>query len=495
MTTNATDRIAQRLDSEAALLDPGVFPADFRWGLATAAYQIEGAANEGGRGPSIWDTFARTPGLTRHGDTGDVACDHYHRWDRDFDLLVELGVRDYRLSVSWSRLQPTGRGELNPHAVSFYRSLLGGLRDRGIRPLVTLYHWDLPQPLEDEGGWPVRTTAECFADYARLVVRALGDLARDWVTLNEPWCSAFLGYGTGAHAPGRRDERAAVAAAHHLNLAHGLALAAIRAESPDAAVGISNIVTDVLPASSSPADVAAATRLDAATNRVFLDPVYLGGYTTIVHEVFRDLKDLVRPGDLELIGAPTDFAGVNHYQRLIARHDGEAGGLNVSDRPAEPATTSFGWSVVPESLEAVLARVASEFTNLPLYVTENGASYDDYVDPEGVVADTERVAYLRGYLDAAARAIRSGVDLRGYYAWSFLDNFEWAEGYGKRFGLVYVDYGTQERIPKLSAHWYRRMIAGQSGRPPRGRPDHNRSRSFAAPAPAPHRESHQQEEE
>ncbi|WP_425561973.1 GH1 family beta-glucosidase [Leifsonella bigeumensis] len=465
---NASRRIAQRLDVEAALLDPGAFPSDFRWGLATAAYQIEGAASEGGRGPSIWDTFSMTPGLTRHGDTGDVACDHYHRWSDDLDLLVDLGVQDYRLSVSWSRLQPTGRGGLNPQAVSFYHDLLGGLRDRGIRPLVTLYHWDLPQPLEDAGGWPARATAEHFAEYARLVVRALGDLATDWVTLNEPWCSAFLGYGTGAHAPGRRDELAAIAAAHHLNLAHGLALAAIRSERPDAAVGICNIVTEVLPESDDPADSAAAERLDASSNRVFLDPVYSGGYSAEVHAVFPELAGHIRPGDLELIAAPTDFVGVNHYQRLIASHDDEAGRLKVSDHPAEPASTSFGWSVTPDSLAAVLQRVSTEYSNLPIYVTENGASYDDYVDPDGVVADTERVAYLRGYLDAAARAIRSGVDLRGYYAWSFLDNFEWAEGYGKRFGLVHVDYGTQERIPKLSAHWYRRTIAGQSGHPQRG---------------------------
>lgn len=455
----AIDPMMRRLSAEALLSDASSFPSDFRWGAATAAYQIEGAASEGGRGPSIWDTFGHTPGLTLHGDTGDVACDHYHRWDRDLDLLIELGIRDYRLSVSWSRLQPSGRGPLNPAAVVFYRSLLSGLRDRGIRALVTLYHWDLPQPLEDAGGWPVRATAERFAEYARLVLRELGDLADDWLTLNEPWCSAFLGYGTGAHAPGRRDERAAIAAAHHLNLAHGLALAEIRRERPDIAVGISNIVTDILPATARPEDAAAAARLNAASNRVFLDPVYLGRYSAAVLEVYPELADYILPGDLDLIAAPTDFAGVNHYQRLIARHDEGVGRLAVADRPAEPATTSFGWSVTPDSLTAVLVRVSREFTSLPIYVTENGASFDDYVDPDGVVADTERVAYLRGYLDAAALAIHSGVDLRGYYAWSFLDNFEWAEGYSKRFGLVYVDYRTQERIPKLSARWYQRVIS------------------------------------
>jgi len=451
---------AARLSAEASVENVGTFPAGFRWGLATAAYQIEGAATEGGRGPSIWDTFSHTPGLSLHGDTGDVACDHYHRWESDLDLLASLGVGDYRLSVSWSRLQPSGAGDLNPVAVEFYRGVLAGLRDRGIRPLVTLYHWDLPQPLEDAGGWPARATAHAFADYAVRVVTALGDLAEDWVTLNEPWCSSFLGYGKGAHAPGRTDYRAAVHAAHHLNLAHGLAVAGIRAARPGASVGITNIVTDIVAASDGDEDAAAAVRLDATSNRVFLDPVYLGEYSPAVWSTLgaRGLSDVVLDGDLDIISAPTDFAGVNHYQRVIASHDASQP-FEVLEVPAEPATTSFGWSVIPASLTAVLTRVSREFTPLPVYVTENGASYADYVDPNGDVVDTERVAYLRGYLGAAADAIEAGVDLRGYYAWSFLDNFEWAEGYSKRFGLVWVDYRTQERIPKLSAHWYRRLIA------------------------------------
>jgi beta-glucosidase len=445
--------------AQARPLDVRAFPAGFRWGMATAAYQIEGAAREGGRGPSIWDTFAHTPGLTRHGDTGDIACDHYHRWEADFDLLADLGVRDYRLGLSWSRLQPTGSGALNSEAVDFYDALLSGLRDRGIRPLVTLYHWDLPQPLEDAGGWPVRATAERFGEYAGLVLARFGHLADDWITLNEPWCSSFLGYGYGAHAPGRTDLRAAVAAAHHLNLAHGLALGAIRIASPSAKVGITNIVTEIAPRSGSAEDAAAAQRLDAVSNRVFLDPVYLGTYSTAVLDALGPfgLAQAVLPGDLELISAPTDFAGVNHYQRVVAWHDATLP-FGVGERAAEPATTSFGWSVIPDSLTAVLTRVSREFTALPLYVTENGASFDDYVDPNGDVLDTERVDYLAGYLAAAGRAIQAGVDLRGYYAWSFLDNFEWAEGYSKRFGLVFVDYRTQERIPKLSAHWYRRVI-------------------------------------
>jgi beta-glucosidase len=462
--------LAARLAREASLTDPTRFPRDFRWGLATAAYQIEGAATEGGRGPSIWDTFAHTPGRTRHGDTGDVACDHYHRWESDLDLLEAIGVTDYRMSVSWTRLQPTGTGDLNADAVAFYRKVLGGLRDRGIRPLVTLYHWDLPQLLEDAGGWPNRDTAAAFARYARRVVAVLGDLVEDWVTLNEPWCSSVLGYGRGVHAPGRRDEHAALAAAHHLNLAHGLALAQIRDVAPAARVGIANIVTDVEPATGGSDDIAAALRLDAASNRLFLDPVYLGQYSDEVRRTLPGLGELVRPGDLALIAAPTDFAGINHYQRVVARHDEAAGSLQVRESPAPPATTSFGWSVVPESLEAVLLRVSKEFTSGPILMTENGASFHDYVDPDGVVADHERVAYLRGYLDAAARAIGAGVDLRGYFAWSFLDNYEWAEGYSKRFGLVHVDYGTQARTPKLSAAWYRREIQSHRARSARHSP-------------------------
>jgi beta-glucosidase len=459
--SNPTRRQRDRLDHAPTIPSARLrlLPADFRLGVSTAAYQIEGAAREGGRGQSIWDTFSHTPGLTVNGDTGDVACDHYHRWRDDLDLMVELGIRDYRMSVSWSRLQPSGTGELNPEAVAFYRSLLEGARARGIRPLVTLYHWDLPQPLEDAGGWPVRETAERFADYAARTVASLGDLAGDWITLNEPWCSAFLGYHTGAHAPGRRNWGAAVAAAHHLNLAHGLAVAAIRPVAPEARLGIANIVTDIRPRTDSPADAAAATRLDAASNRVFLDPVYLGDYSDAVRAALgAHLDAVIRPGDLDVISAPTDFAGINHYQRVIAWHEPGGGPLDLGERPAEPATTSFGWSVIPDSLAQVLERVAREFTSLPILVTENGASYHDYVDPDGDVVDLARVEYLRGYLDAVITAIERGADVRGYFAWSFLDNFEWAEGYGKRFGLVFVEYGTQRRIPKLSAHWYQRLI-------------------------------------
>lgn len=437
------------------------FPTDFIWGVATAAYQVEGAANEGGRGPSIWDTFSHTPGLSHNGDTGDIACDHYHRWESDLDLLSELGIGGYRLSLSWSRLQPDGQGALNQAGVAFYRSLLIGLAARGIRALVTVYHWDLPQPLEDAGGWPNRATAYRFADYTALVLAELGHLADDWITINEPWCISFLGYGTGAHAPGRKNMRDAVAAAHHLNLAHGLALSEFRKTLPELRVGISNLVTDIIPASDSEEDALAVGRLDAYNNRIFLEPVLIGDYSSLVRSVFAELgfDELIADGDLELIGAPIDFIGINHYQRVIAWAENGAGFLNLRERPAEPATTSSGWSVVPESLHDVLVRVSRDFTNLPIYVTENGASFNDYIDPNGEVIDSARVAYFSEYLTAAGKAIQDGANLKGYFAWSFLDNFEWAEGYSKRFGLVYVDYRTQERVLKKSAHWYRRLIA------------------------------------
>ncbi|MDR1386532.1 MAG: beta-glucosidase [Propionibacteriaceae bacterium] len=456
MTTS--ERLRDRLLAQASLADPSAFPPGFRWGLSTAAYQIEGAVREDGRGPSIWDTFSHTPGKTFHGDNGDTACDHYHRWRQDLDLLQELAVQDYRLSLSWSRLQPAGSGPLNPLAVKFYRDLLSGLAERGVRPLVTLYHWDLPQPLEDAGGWPARSTAAAFADYVAAAVVALGDLVQDWITLNEPWCSSVLGYGLGAHAPGRRDLAAAATAAHHLGLAHGLALARIRQLAPASRVGISNIVTDLWPATDSPADQAATQRLDASSNRLFLDPLCHGVYSDPVHAVWPALAAAIRPGDLETIAAPTDFLGLNHYHRSYVHHDDTAPYLALRETPAEPADTSCGWSVVPDSLEAVLIRVARDYSAAPILVTESGASFDDYVDPDAAVVDQERVDYLRGYLDAAGRALRAGVDLRGYYAWSFLDNYEWALGYSKRFGLVHVDYASQRRIPKLSAHWYRREI-------------------------------------
>ncbi|WP_332760522.1 GH1 family beta-glucosidase [Pseudarthrobacter sp.] len=448
------------------------FPAGFAWGVATAAYQIEGAVNEGGRGPSIWDTFSHQAGTTINGDNGDIACDHYHRWETDLDLMAQLGIPSYRLSLSWSRLQPAGTGPLNAEGVRFYRDLLAGCIARGITPYVTLYHWDLPQALQDDGGWPARQTAYRFGDYAGLVADALGDLAEHWITINEPMCAAFLGHSWGMQAPGFKDDSLAVPAAHHLLLAHGLALAEFRTRRPGTKLGITNIIGNLNPATDSQADRDATDYWDAVSNRIFLDPVYRGRYADSTIAAYgkygltatgegAGAGDLVQPGDLDIISAPGDFAGVNHYTNmLVSAGPGADGTPNWTH--VQPAPSSFGWSNTPGALKAVLARVAAEYTKLPLYVTENGVTFHDYVDPNGEVRDPRRIDYLRGYISAVGEAITAGVDVRGYFAWSFMDNFEWAEGYDKRFGLVYVDYGTQTRIPKQSAYWYRDTIAAHS---------------------------------
>ncbi|WP_335988189.1 GH1 family beta-glucosidase [Glycomyces sp. MUSA5-2] len=437
------------------------FPDGFLWGASTAAYQIEGAAAEGGRGPSIWDTFAATPGKVKHGDTGDTACDHYHRWREDTAIAADVGLNAYRLSVSWSRLQPSGRGDLNPAAVAFYRELLADLRDKGIRSAVTLYHWDLPQVLEDEGGWPERATAERFGDYAARTARALGDLVDEWIPVNEAWCAAFLGYHAGVHAPGRQDRTAALRAAHHLNLAHGLAVAALREHAPAGKIGSAVIMTDIEAASDRPEDVRAARLSDGGGNRLFLDPLFRGAYPEdmLAHFAPTGAFDAVRPGDMETIAAPLDFVGVNHYHRFVVEADPDDAHLGNRALPPANPVTGFGWEIHPESLRRVLARLSDEYTGLPVYITESGASFEDAVAADGSVDDADRVAYLEGYMRAAGRAIEQGVNLRGYFVWSLLDNFEWAEGYSKRFGLVRVDYDTQRRTPKRSAEWYRGVIA------------------------------------
>ncbi|MEV0616569.1 family 1 glycosylhydrolase [Nonomuraea sp. NPDC050404] len=428
--------------------DVRAFPDGFAWGLSSAAYPTEGAT---GRGGCSWDAFSRIHGTIRDGNTGEIACDHYHRWEADLDLLASLKVGVYRLSVSWPRLQPDGRGELNADAVSFYRKVLAGLRARGIEPYVTLYHWDLPAALEAGGGWTERETARCFAEYAGRTVAALGDLATHWITLNEPWSSAFLGYGYGTHAPGRTDLTAAVAAAHHLALAHGLATMAIREAAPAAKVGITNTVTDVTAAGDSAADRAAAERLDAVLNRMFLAPIYRGRHDPLTLDCVdpMGLWALMRTGDLEIMSTPTDFAGISHGHPVIARHD-PAAPFEAGRQPAPEGA--------PARLHQVLTRIATNFTRLPLYVTESGAGYHGGVSPAGQTHDPERVHHLSGAFTAAAHTLSDGVDLRGYFVWSFMDNFEWAEGYSKRLGVVYVDHRTQQRVPRLSAHWYRDLI-------------------------------------
>ncbi|QDB80049.1 beta-glucosidase [Georgenia wutianyii] len=459
---------------------------DFRWGAATAAYQVEGAAGEDGRGPSIWDTFAHTPGKVLGGDTGDVAADHYHRWQEDVALMAALGLQSYRLSVSWSRVQPGGRGPLNPAGVAFYRRLLDELVAHDIAPVVTLYHWDLPQELEDAGGWPNRETAYAFAEYARLMARELGDRVALWTTLNEPWCSAFLGYASGVHAPGRTEPAAALAAAHHLNLAHGLATQAIRAElgehTPVSAALNVHVTHPADPESA--ADLEAVAQINAVGNHVFLGPMLDGSYPTRLLRDTAHVTDwsFVEPGDLTTARQRMDVLGVNYYStQLVRRYGGDGpapradghgassaspwvGADSVEFLPVAPPHTAMGWNVAPEALEELLLALDNAYPDQPLLVTENGAAYEDVVAPDGRIHDQARVAYYRDHIAAVLRAREAGVDVRGYTAWSLMDNFEWGYGYSKRFGIVRVDYETLERTPKDSALWYREVI--RTGRLP-----------------------------
>ncbi len=447
--------------------DPAAFPADFLWGAATAAFQIEGATGEDGRGRSIWDTFCDTPGRVRNGDTGEIAADHYHRWREDVALMAELGLRSYRFSVAWPRVQPGGSGPANQRGLDFYRRLVDELLGQGIEPWVTLYHWDLPDELEQAGGWPVRETAERFAEYADLTAAALGDRVRFWTTMNEPWCSAFLGYSGGEHAPGRHEPAASVAAAHHLLLGHGLAVEALRGRGADQ-VGITLNLYPITPADAHPAVLDAARRVDGLHNRLFLDPVLRGSYPDDVREDLAAVTgfDFERPGDAATIAAPLDLLGVNYYTRLRVSTSALPGAAVVTTLPPEGDSTAMGWGVDADGLAETLRRVTREYGDIPLYVTENGAAYDDEPTDDGDVHDEDRTAYLAGHIEGCAGAIAEGVPLRGYFVWSLLDNFEWAHGYGKRFGIVHVDYATQERRVKASGRWYADFIrahATQSG--------------------------------
>jgi beta-glucosidase len=446
------------------------FPERFLWGAATAAYQVEGAVSEDGRGLSIWDTFSHTPGKVFHGDTGDVACDQYHRLGEDLDLMADLGLKAYRFSVAWPRVQPEGSGPANQKGLDFYKRLVAGLRERSIEPVLTLYHWDLPQALEDRGGWTSRETSSRFAEYAGIVHDALGGDVRFWITLNEPWVSAWLGYGAGVHAPGHSDPAKALAATHHLLLGHGLAVERMREAGGENEIGITLNLSPVRPAKAErPADVGAARRVDGHANRLYLDPVFRGSYPEDVLDHYRLDTDLsfIGDGDLETVSAPLDFLGVNYYMRHTVREveSPRPGSIlfpGVRARTVTPhgaETTAMGWPIEPDGLTEILVRLKDEYTDLPIYITESGAAFHDYADPEGAVKDEERVSYLDAHFRAAHTAIERGVDLRGYFVWSLLDNFEWAEGYSKRFGLVYVDYATQRRTPKASARWYNGVIS------------------------------------
>jgi beta-glucosidase len=518
---------------------PRRFPRDFLWGAATAAYQIEGAVDEDGRGPSIWDMFSRTPGAVLHGHTGDRGTDHYHRLDEDVALLADLGLGAYRFSVAWPRVQPGGRGPANAAGLAFYDRLTDALLARGIAPVVTLYHWDLPQSLQDAGGWPARDTAWRFAEYAGLVADALGDRVALWTTLNEPWCSAYLGYSSGEHAPGVQDPAQALAAVHTLNLAHGLGARAVRASVGDAAqVSLTLNLQVNRAASAAPEDVAAKQRLDRVANEVFLGPVLDGAYPEAVFAETAHLTDwsFVRDGDLDLVHTRLDALGVNYYTTSLVGADTDAGddagpdagsgggagsdaaggagagagahvgaGLHaaggadagagarpadgaapgdreasaapdmpsaspgsVAHPPADVATgvrwqhqdgprTAMGWVVDPSGLTELLLDLHRRRPDLPLYITENGAAYADEVSSDGRVHDADRVAYLHDHVEAVGAAMDAGADVRGYFAWSLMDNFEWAYGYERRFGIVHVDYDTMTRTVKDSGHWYRRL--------------------------------------
>jgi beta-glucosidase len=462
-----TTRTAQAAQTAAtAPTAPLTFPDGFSWGAATAAFQIEGATHEDGRTDSVWDTFARTPGKVLGGDTGEPACDHYHRMPQDVALLAELGLDTYRFSTSWARVRPDG-GPPNPKGLDFYSRLVDELLAKGIEPWLTLYHWDLPQALEDRGGWTSRDTAYRFAEYAQTVHDALGDRVPTWTTLNEPYCAALLGYAGGQHAPGRTDPRAAVAAVHHLLLAHGLGVQVLRdagVGGDTGSVGITLNLSPVSPADpDSPADVDVARRVDALQNRMWLDPVLRGRYPDDVLEDLAPygLGDLVQDGDLDTVGGPIDVLGVNYYFTFTMRAADEprlpsewVGAETATDTPEGLPQTAMGWEVEPSGLLDTLLRVHHEYPGTPVVVTENGAAFDDVMAPDGAVHDEDRRSYLEGHLRAAHEAIEAGVDLRGYLAWSLLDNFEWSFGYSKRFGIVHVDYGTQLRTVKDSGLWY-----------------------------------------
>ena len=448
-------------------------PPGFELGVAMASYQIEGSVNEDGRGPSIWDTFSHTPGKVARGENGDVACDHYHRYRDDVALMADLGVDAYRLSVAWPRIQPDGSGPVNEAGVDFYSRLVDELLGAGITPLVTLYHWDLPQPLEDAGGWPHRDTAERFADYAVALQERLGDRVRRWITLNEPFCSSVIGYGTGRHAPGVQDAGATLAAAHHLLLGHGRAVTAMREVDPDASYGITLNLEPVSALTDREADLAAARRSLTLSNLLFTDPVLRGTYPEEARSIWSASSDFsfLRDGDLDVTSVPLDFLGVNYYfparVRDVPHEEPEPALRRIDDLGvaspllADDEVTEMGWPVDADGIRRLMLWLNETYPGLPpVIVTENGrASADTVVD--GAIADDDRIRYVSEHLRALSQAVEAGVDIRGYFLWTLLDNFEWAAGYAKRFGLVHVDYETQERTPKASFGWYRDLLASR----------------------------------
>ena len=460
------------------------FPDGFVWGTSTAAYQIEGAIDEDGRSPSIWDTFSHERGRVVNGDTGDVACDHYHRSEEDLDLLADLGVGAYRFSIAWPRILPDVTGPVNEKGLDFYKRLISGLHDRGITPLPTMYHWDLPQSLEDQGGWVNRDTTLRFADYAGILLERLDGVDK-WTTFNEPWCSAWLGYGYGHHAPGRESIGEAVAATHHLLLAHGLGVRLARSIRPDVEIGLTLNLGVLRPGTAEQEDLEAVRRADGNQNRIYLDPLFRGSYPDDMLEHYADVSpgfSVVGDGDLEIISTPIDFLGVNFYGPgtvFAAGRESEARaeGYNVGPRPEEPTAnnlqilgvetpgrpkTAMDWEIDATGLRELLVRIKDEYTEIPLYITENGAAFHDYVDTNGEVRDPQRIKYVHDHLGACLDALSQGVNLKGYFLWSLLDNFEWACGYSRRFGIVWIDYESGRRITKHSFHWFREVATTNS---------------------------------
>jgi beta-glucosidase len=434
----------------------GIFPADFVWGASTSSYQTEGAVDKDGRGKSVWDVYSHTPGRVKNGDTGDIACDHYHRWREDVDLLSSGNFTAYRFSTAWSRILPFGTGSVEHRGLDFYDRLVDGLLAKGLRPWLCLYHWDLPQILQEQGGWLNRDTSAKFADYTRVVASSLGDRVKDWAILNEPNVHALFGYGTGEHAPGLKGLPHMLAAIHHLNLAHGRAVQALRAQHADLRVGTVISLQPVRPCSDSSGDRHAAERFDAMWNGACLDPLIKGMYP---HPIAPDFAALIADGDLTTIQQPIDYLGVNYYSPMYITHAPQSlFGAWFGPAPTDMGFTAMGWPVDASGLAEELIRLRDRYGNPELYVTENGACYDDELPATGFVLDNDRIAYLRDHLAAARHALAAGVRLRGYFVWSLLDNFEWAEGYGRRFGVIYVDFKTLKRTPKASYHWLAEFI-------------------------------------
>ncbi|HKE96320.1 MAG TPA: GH1 family beta-glucosidase [Povalibacter sp.] len=454
--------------NERSAAATGEFPAGFLWGAATAAYQVEGAWNEDGKGESVWDRFAHTAGKVQNGDTGDVACDSYHRYGDDIALLKKLNLKSYRYSIAWPRIQPNGRGAANAKGLDYYKRLTDAVLEAGIRPIPTLYHWDLPQTLEDAGGWPNRDTAERFAEYAQIVAHALSDRVAQWTIFNEPKTFTGVGYWIGVHAPGRREPLQFLRATHTVNLAQGMAFRALKAARSSVEVGSAFDVAPMFPATNSYADIAAAERWHKFQNLWFVHTALHGRYPDGALQPDQQATLLgFRDGDGEIMRAALDFIGLNYYSPWIVRHSAQGNGIpgldlegSWADAPGHQPVTDIGWEIFPEGFYDIVTRMSRETGNLPIEITENGASYNTAPDARGEVHDSKRIAYLRSHLQELSRAIHDGARVRAYHCWSLMDNFEWAYGYTQRFGLAHVDFaGSQKRTIKDSGQWYAQVAA------------------------------------